>query len=179
MLVLDCLLPRLELHFINLTTVPHIKQFTASKSDLPTRIFGYELMTKILLAHRLDVFESDRDFCYRRLVRQMSFDRGWRIRKQFMEFIDTFLEPLKEFKTRLELEESDSSLTKAVLKERFPVSMIARQTKKAFKSTLKEITIEVLDDVDDQVAIEAINVLINFDFLFSRATMENDFMARL
>lgn len=31
--VLDRLLPHLEMHFINLTTMPHIKQFTSFKAD--------------------------------------------------------------------------------------------------------------------------------------------------
>lgn len=33
----------------------------------------------------------------------MSFDRSWRIRKQFAEFVIQFLEPLEEYRTRQEL----------------------------------------------------------------------------
>lgn len=80
------LLPKLEMHFINLTTLPHIKQMTSMKSDQGSRQLGYRIMCKVLLAHGLSAFESD-DLSYRRLIQQMSFDRSWRIRKQFATFL--------------------------------------------------------------------------------------------
>lgn len=138
-------------------------------------------MTKVLLAHGLGAFESDGDLCYRRLVQQMSFDRNWRIRRQFAEFVAAFLEPLDEHRTRLEIIDTtyNGGLSKSIIKKRFPISERAKQIKKAFKSVLKEVTVEILNDLDDQVAIEGINVLSNYDFLFNKVTMEDEFRQRL
>ena len=44
---------------------------------------------------------------------------------------------------------------------------------------MKEVTVEILNDLDEQVAIEGINVLANYDFLFSQVTMEDEFRPRL
>ena len=96
----------------------------------------------------------------------MSFDRSWRIRKQFADFINAFLEPTVEgYQQRKELQET-SDMTRVEIKAKHPVSGKAKQTKKAFKTCLKEVILELLSDGDDQVAIEGISVLIEYDYLF-------------
>ena len=39
--VLELLFKRLEMNFINLTVIPHIKQMTGYKTDLPSRKIGF------------------------------------------------------------------------------------------------------------------------------------------
>lgn len=57
--------------------------------------------------------------------------------------------------------------------------MRAKMTKKAFKIVLKEPTILLLADVDEQVAIEGISICSEYYFLFSEMTMVNEFTPRL
>ena len=63
-------------------------------------------MTKVVLAFGLLAFESD--LCYKRMIQQMSFDRSWRIRKQFADFMNIFLQQLDEYRQRSELKDQHS-----------------------------------------------------------------------
>ena len=94
--MLDKLFPRLEITFINLTVIPHLKQYTGPKTDIQNRSVGFKIMTKVVLAFGLLAFESD--LCYKRMIQQMSFDRSWRIRKQFADFMNVFLQQLDEYR---------------------------------------------------------------------------------
>ena len=40
----------------------------------------------------------------------MSYDRSWRIRKQFADFMNIFLEPLNEYRERHEKRDKNDSL---------------------------------------------------------------------
>ena len=60
------LFPLLEITFINLTVIPHVKQLTGFKSEVQSRQVGFKIMTKVVLAHGLAAFDSD--LFYRRLV---------------------------------------------------------------------------------------------------------------
>ena len=71
----------------------------------------------------------------------MSFDRSWRIRKQFADFISLFLEPLDEYRQHLELHQSNFA--------EFPISDRAKRIKMAFKTILADMTLEILSDSDD------------------------------
>ena len=64
--VLELLLPLLDIQFVNLTAIPHLKQLTGYKVDAQSRTIGFKILTKVLLAHGLTAFESD--LCYKRLV---------------------------------------------------------------------------------------------------------------
>ena len=79
----------------------------------------------------------------------MSYDRSWRIRKQFANFMNEFLEPYFEYRDRHEAKTKSNDVTLTELKKKFPVSAQAKQTKKAFKTLLSDITLEVLNDADD------------------------------
>ena len=46
------------------------------------------------------------------------------------------------------------------------ISKRIKSIKKAFKTILKDYIYEILNDDDDQVAVEAISILINFFYLF-------------
>lgn len=110
----------------------------------------------------------------------MSYDRSWRIRKQFACFINVFLQPLDSYKERLELKcQGESYAELGPQAKSVVMSEQAKQTKKAFKSTLFDITLEVLNDSDDQVAIEGIKVFNNFYFLFNKADFEDIYLPRV
>ena len=66
MQVMDILLVKLDIAFINEMVIPTMKNFTAFKQDLQSRQAGFQLVTKIVLAHRLRAFESE--MCYQKLV---------------------------------------------------------------------------------------------------------------
>ena len=70
-------------------------------------------------------------------------------------------------------------MTKEQCKVKFPVSRRAKRIKKTFKTVLKEVTLEVLSDGDDQVAIEGISVLIENDYLFQKSSFEDELKPRL
>ena len=78
----------------------------------------------------------------------MSYDRNWRVRKQFADFMSIFLKPLEEYRPRNESKELNN-LSEAQLKSKFPVSLHAKKTRKAFKTILADITLEILNDADD------------------------------
>ena len=99
----------------------------------------------------------------------MSYDRSWRLRKQFSEFVRVFLEPLAEYKDRQNLIETQG-MSKIEVKVKFPVSDRAKKTKKAFKSILKDVTSEIISDSDDQVALEGMSILVNYDYLFHNSS---------
>ena len=42
------------------------------------------------------------------MIQQMSFDRSWRIRKQFADFMNVFLKQLDEYRQRSELKDQHS-----------------------------------------------------------------------
>lgn len=48
MTVMDLLLPLLEIHFINLTVIPHLKQLTGYKADIHSRQAGFKIMCKVV-----------------------------------------------------------------------------------------------------------------------------------
>ena len=56
----------------------------------------------------------------------MSYDRSWRIRKQFANFMNEFLEPYFEYRERHEAKTKSNDVTLTELKKKFPVSAQAK-----------------------------------------------------
>lgn len=127
------------------------------------------------MAHGLTAFDSD--LFYRRLVQQMSFDKSWRIRKQFADFVCAFLEPLHEYHKRDESRPTGE--TKDCWKSKYTISPKAKLVKKAFKTILHQPSIDILSDGDDQVAIEGVNILTEFHYLFPRRSFEEEYTPRV
>ena len=111
-------------------------------------------------------------------MQQMSYDRSWRLRQQFSEFVRDFIEPLNEYKDRDELVKT-KGLGKIEVKVKFPISLKAKKTKKAFKTILKDLTREIISDGDDHVALEGMSIFVDYDFLFLKSCFVDEFKPRL
>ena len=92
----------------------------------------------------------------------MTTDKHWRVRRQFADFLASFLEPIQEFKERVEFLVDNPDKTK----KDFVISIKAKYVKQVFKKILCNVSIDIVNDSDDQVAIEGINILTEYYFIF-------------
>ena len=97
----------------------------------------------------------------------MSDDKHWKVRKQLAEFINTLLTPLLEHH-----EIFSSNNSEKQRKTDSTTSTQARALITIFKSSVQEIVFELLADGEDQVSLEAINILTEFHFLFRTSHYE-------
>lgn len=155
--------------------IPHLKELTTCKQEVINRQIGFKIMNKVVLAHGLIAFDSD--LFYRRLVQQMSCDKSWRIRKQFADFVCAFLEPLHEYRKRDEMRPDDE--TKESWKPKYVISKKAKLVKRAFKTIVHQPTLNILSDGDDQVAIEGVNILTEFHYIFPKHAFEEEYIPRI
>ena len=172
MQVLEKLMPLLDISFANLTLVPHLKGLTSPKSSLQDRLNGFRILCLVIRYH-LRAFESEPT--YKRLLQQMSYDRHWRVRKQFADFLFAFLAPIHEYRERVEFLQANTGRTK----KDFAISTRAKYVKAVFKKLLSDVSIEIITDGDDQVAIEGVNILTEYYFIFRESHFEQQYKPKV